>query len=186
MWPLAALSLAQTDVLTAQSTCGALKLLYTDGACCGADADTSVSISFPYTGPPLSPPVGSPPSAAPPFGAPPSVTFFPPPPGVSPPTWPPYIAPPSAPISVPGSTYADCETSIGGAGTGGLYTAWRMVFDAGYNGSKICIFEADTRLGGRIYSLRNQGAKGDLTIDAGGYRTFDTISPRSQYLITQR
>jgi len=61
-----------------------------------------------------------------------------------------------------------------------------MVFDAGVNGSGICIFEADKRLYGRIYSLRGQGPRKDLSIDAGGYRTFDTISPRSQYLIVNR
>ena len=64
--------------------------------------------------------------------------------------------------------------------------AYRLVVDAAVAASSICIFEAEARIGGRIYSLRNQGDQSDLVVDAGGYRTFDTISPRTQYLITNR
>ena len=89
------------------------------------------------------------------------------------------------------STVDGCEIAIVGAGAGGFYTAFRMTVDAGVRGSSICIFEADSRHSGRILSLRGQGdptdpTKRDLVVDAGGYRTFDTISPRTQYLIVNR
>jgi len=84
------------------------------------------------------------------------------------------------------ATVEGCVTTIVGAGAGGFYTAYRLIFDAGVPGGQICIFEADVRTGGRIYSVRGQGDHSDLVVDAGGYRTFDTISPRTQYLITDR
>jgi monoamine oxidase len=62
-------------------------------------------------------------------------------------------APP--PIEVP-TNYTGCDITIAGGGAGGMYSAWRLVKDVGVSGSTICIFEADTRLGGRIYSIRGQ------------------------------
>ena len=84
------------------------------------------------------------------------------------------------------ATTQGCTTAIIGAGAGGLYTAYRMVVDALVPASSICIFEASGRIGGRILSVRNLGPLGDMVLDAGGYRTFDSISPRTQYLIETR
>jgi len=65
-------------------------------------------------------------------------------------------SPPSAPpVQVP-TNYTGCETTIVGGGAGGLYTAFRLVEDVGQPAASICIFEADSRIGGRIWSLRNQ------------------------------
>ena len=55
-----------------------------------------------------------------------------------------------------------------GAGTGGLYTAMRLIETNKVNGSGVCIFEATDRVGGRIYSLRGMGPNKDLSVDAGG------------------
>jgi tetratricopeptide (TPR) repeat protein len=41
----------------------------------------------------------------------------------------------------------------------------------------ICIFELNDRVGGRLYSLRGLGPKGDLTVDVGGYRTWPLHTP---------
>ena len=69
----------------------------------------------------------------------------------------PIFSPPSAPVAET-AWYVGCNTSMVGAGTGGLYTAFRMVEDADVSASSICIFEGDSRIGGRILSLRNQAA----------------------------
>jgi len=66
-----------------------------------------------------------------------------------------------------------CKFVIVGAGPGGVYTAWRMSGNNGDNafvGSDICVLEMLGRVGGRILSLRNQGPKGDLTVEMGAYR----------------
>ena len=109
----------------------------------------------------------------------------------SPPPPLPTSSPPPTPTSSPPPPTVDgCTIGIVGAGAGGLYTAYRMVFDlTGANAiapSSICIFEATNRIGGRILSVRNLGPRGDMVLDAGGYRTFDSISPRTQYLIESR
>lgn len=117
---------------TSLTTCGQLREAFLGGECCQADENTAVLFG-------ASPP-------PPPLSTPPSLLA---PPGASPP--PPY----SAPIEVP-TNYTGCETTIVGAGAGGLYTAYRLVFDAGVAAASICIFEADARIGGRILSLRNQ------------------------------
>ncbi len=64
-----------------------------------------------------------------------------------------------------------CKIAVVGAGAGGLYTALRMVDEALVAASDVCIFEQTERVGGRLVSLRGLGPDGDLTIDAGGYRT---------------
>jgi hypothetical protein len=69
-----------------------------------------------------------------------------------------------------------CKIAVVGAGTGGLYTALRMVDEGLVDASDICIFEHTERVGGRLVSLRGLGPDGDLTIDAGGYRTVSTIA----------
>eukprot|EP00172_Hildenbrandia_rubra_P003876 Plantae.Rhodophyta-Hildenbrandia_rubra.ctg67786.p1 GENE.Plantae.Rhodophyta-Hildenbrandia_rubra.ctg67786~~Plantae.Rhodophyta-Hildenbrandia_rubra.ctg67786.p1 ORF type:complete len:107 (+),score=7.73 Plantae.Rhodophyta-Hildenbrandia_rubra.ctg67786:74-394(+) len=68
-----------------------------------------------------------------------------------------------------------CDISIVGAGIGGLYTAWRLAVDSGkYDGSRICIFEAKNRIGGRWLTVDNPapGFSG-YTADIGAYRYVD-------------
>jgi len=59
-----------------------------------------------------------------------------------------------------------CDLGIVGAGAGGAYAAWR----AAVAGRSVCVFEMRGKPGGRIHSMRNQGPKGDLVVEAGGYR----------------
>ena len=65
-----------------------------------------------------------------------------------------------------------CRVAVVGAGTGGLYTAMRLVDEGKYNANDICVFEATERVGGRLYSLRGFGPDKALVVDAGGYRTW--------------
>lgn len=51
-------------------------------------------------------------------------------------------------------------------GAGGAYTAWRAAAD----GRSVCVFERAGRPGGRIHSMRGQGPRKDLVVEAGGYR----------------
>lgn len=68
--------------------------------------------------------------------------------------------------------YSGCQLAIVGAGTGGLYTALRLVDSNKIDGEDVCIFEATERVGGRLYSLRGFGPNKKITVDAGGYRTW--------------
>eukprot|EP00746_Dinoflagellata_sp_MGD_P111992 gnl/MRDRNA2_/MRDRNA2_48863_c0_seq1.p1 gnl/MRDRNA2_/MRDRNA2_48863_c0~~gnl/MRDRNA2_/MRDRNA2_48863_c0_seq1.p1 ORF type:complete len:543 (-),score=109.88 gnl/MRDRNA2_/MRDRNA2_48863_c0_seq1:141-1619(-) len=61
---------------------------------------------------------------------------------------------------------AACDFAVVGAGAGGAYAAWNMAAA----GKKVCIFEMADRPGGRIHSLRQQGPKKDLVVEAGAYR----------------
>ena len=64
-----------------------------------------------------------------------------------------------------------CELAIVGAGPGGVYTAWRLAVDTKtVAASSICIFERAERVGGRTFSVYNQGTKKDLTVELGAYR----------------
>ena len=71
-----------------------------------------------------------------------------------------------------------------GAGTGGLYTALRLVDTETVNASAICIFEMTGRVGGRIMSLRGLGPDQDLVVDVGAYRTWPQYTPIAHALIT--
>lgn len=59
-----------------------------------------------------------------------------------------------------------CDLGVVGAGAGGAYAAWR----AATAGRSVCLFELAGRPGGRIHSLRGQGPRGDLIVEAGAYR----------------
>jgi hypothetical protein len=74
-----------------------------------------------------------------------------------------------------------CKLAVVGAGTGGLYTAMRLVEEGVFEAKDVCVFEATERVGGRIYSLRGFGPENDITVDAGAYRTWPdfTVSFRS-------
>ena len=76
----------------------------------------------------------------------------------------------------------ECSIAVVGAGTGGLYTAMRIVDEGKYNASDICVFEATERVGGRIYSLRGFGPDDDITVDAGAYRTWPEFTVSSCFI----
>ena len=59
-----------------------------------------------------------------------------------------------------------CDLAIVGAGPGGVYLAARAALDDPTE-PDVCVFERNSRVGGRIHSLRNQGPKSDLVVEAG-------------------
>ena len=61
-----------------------------------------------------------------------------------------------------------CDLGIIGAGPGGAYVAWR--YAAENPSGSVCLFEQGTRVGGRVHSMRHQGPKRDLVVEAGAYR----------------
>ena len=64
-----------------------------------------------------------------------------------------------------------CSLAVVGAGWGGAYLAWRMAVDTNtVNASEVCVFEANGRVGGRIYSIHGLPNFADLAVDVGGYR----------------
>lgn len=66
----------------------------------------------------------------------------------------------------------NCDVVIAGAGIGGAYTAYRLVVEAKrFPPDQVCIFEARSRPGGRILSVRDPipGFEG-FTADLGAYR----------------
>lgn len=68
-----------------------------------------------------------------------------------------------------------CDLAVVGAGWGGAYLAWRLSVDTKtVDASNVCVFEANGRVGGRIYSVRDLPHFGDLTVDVGGYRFQET------------
>ena len=50
-----------------------------------------------------------------------------------------------------------CDLAVVGAGWGGAYLAWRLSVDDGTTVAPagVCVFEANSRVGGRIYSVRD-------------------------------
>ena len=68
-----------------------------------------------------------------------------------------------------------CSLAVVGAGWGGAYAAWRLAVDTQtVDASKVCIFEANGRVGGRIYSIHGLPHFADLAVDVGGYRFQET------------
>lgn len=66
----------------------------------------------------------------------------------------------------------ECELAVVGAGWGGAYLAWRLSVDDGTTVAPagVCVFEANSRVGGRIYSVRDLPGFDDMALDVGGYR----------------
>src|SRR5262245_57642933 len=57
-----------------------------------------------------------------------------------------------------GENGTDCEVAIVGAGAGGLYTAYKL---APTMGDKVCVFEKEAELGGRIHDIPMDPANPD-------------------------
>lgn len=73
--------------------------------------------------------------------------------------------------ATPGKTL-DCEEAFVGAGWAGVYAAYRRALTA-KDASKLCLFEASHRAGGRTYSVevRPTDASGEkFVLDVGAYR----------------
>ena len=62
-----------------------------------------------------------------------------------------------------------CDFAVVGAGAGGVYAAWRLATSAEQpvEPSQICVFERLPHVGGRTYTLHNQGPRHDLQVDLG-------------------
>jgi|EP01047_Picozoa_sp_COSAG01_P072493 hypothetical protein len=62
-----------------------------------------------------------------------------------------------------------CDFAVVGAGAGGVYAAWRLATSAEQpvKPSQICVFERLPHVGGRTYTLHNQGPRHDLQVDLG-------------------
>jgi len=64
-----------------------------------------------------------------------------------------------------------CSLAVVGAGWGGAYMAFRLAVDTNtVNATSVCVFEANGRVGGRIYSIHGLPHFADLAVDVGGYR----------------
>jgi len=65
-----------------------------------------------------------------------------------------------------------CSEVVIGGGWSGVYFAYRRLDEPAYNASRLCLFEASDRIGGRTYSVRDELDLGDgqLTLDVGAYR----------------
>lgn len=62
-----------------------------------------------------------------------------------------------------------CELAVVGAGWGGVYAAWRLAIDTKTISARgVCVFEANGRVGGRVFSVRDLPHFGELAIDVGG------------------
>lgn len=61
-----------------------------------------------------------------------------------------------------------CDVGVVGGGPAGVYVAWRHILE--HPNASLCLFEMGSRVGGRVHSLRKQGPKQDLVVEAGAYR----------------
>ncbi len=61
----------------------------------------------------------------------------------------------------------DCAVVIVGGGAAGVYTAYRLAEE---HVSGVCLFEKESRLGGRIYDVENLGGMGSGRVDVGARR----------------
>lgn len=78
-------------------------------------------------------------------------------------------------LATPPAYPQHCDLAVVGAGWGGAYLAWRLSVDTNtVDASKVCVFEANGRVGGRVFSVRDLPHFGDLTVDVGGYRFQET------------
>lgn len=65
-----------------------------------------------------------------------------------------------------------CDLVVVGAGIGGIYSAYRLAVETKtFAANKVCIFEALSRPGGRILTVRGTiPSFDDYTVDLGAYR----------------
>lgn len=70
---------------------------------------------------------------------------------------------------------ADLDVAIIGAGVSGLYCAWRLLETGA--ATKVEVFEADDRIGGRLLSATPPGVP-DMVAELGGMRILPAVQPR--------
>lgn len=71
--------------------------------------------------------------------------------------------------------YSGCQHVVAGAGISGVYLAHSLMSTGTYSAENICIFEANSRPGGRIYSHRDEN--GRLMFDLGGFGYYSGGNP---------
>ncbi len=87
----------------------------------------------------------------------------------------------SSAVSSAASSAKHCDLAVIGAGWGGAYFAWRLAVDTHtVDASNVCVFEANGRVGGRVYSVRGLPGMQDMSIDVGGYRFIESDKLSSQ------
>eukprot|EP00168_Porphyra_purpurea_P016418 TRINITY_DN5302_c0_g2_i1.p1 TRINITY_DN5302_c0_g2~~TRINITY_DN5302_c0_g2_i1.p1 ORF type:complete len:165 (-),score=44.50 TRINITY_DN5302_c0_g2_i1:320-814(-) len=80
-----------------------------------------------------------------------------------------------------------CPITIVGGGIGGAYTAWRLAVDAKVvRPADVCLFEANARLGGRIFSVGNVPGYEGFVTDVGAYRFHRANHPLIRSLVEDR
>jgi len=85
--------------------------------------------------------------------------------------WQPHLQAATADEAVNVTRPTHCKLAVVGAGWGGAYLAWRLAVDTTtVNASDVCVFEANGRVGGRIFSVHGLPNFADITVDVGGYR----------------
>lgn len=65
----------------------------------------------------------------------------------------------------------DCEVAIIGGGVGGLHTAFRL---GPTMGERVCVFEKEAQLGGRIHDVSLDGSETSPRVGVGGRRVMET------------
>jgi len=81
----------------------------------------------------------------------------------------------------------ECKVTIVGGGIGGAYTAWRLAVDArAVRPADICLFEASTRFGGRIFTVQDVPGYPGFVTDIGAYRFHRTEHPLIRSLVEDR
>jgi hypothetical protein len=88
--------------------------------------------------------------------------------------WQPHLQAATADEAVNVTRPTHCKLAVVGAGWGGAYLAWRLAVDTTtVNASDVCVFEANGRVGGRIFSVH---ARFSATRTRGAAeRTCDTV-----------
>ena len=70
-------------------------------------------------------------------------------------------------MSSKGSDTEIFDIAVVGAGVSGVYSAWRLASRG--SGARICVFEAETRIGGRLLSVTPPGIP-NARVELGGMR----------------
>ena len=71
-----------------------------------------------------------------------------------------------------------CKLAVVGAGWGGAYMAYRLAIDTKtVDPTDVCVFEANGRVGGRIYSIHDLPSFTDLAVDGVCARACARPSP---------
>lgn len=67
----------------------------------------------------------------------------------------------------------DCTVAVVGGGVSGLYTAYQLSKQPWLNPKNICLFEKDSRLGGRVFDVAMDGSRPELVFGLGALRVLE-------------